>query len=89
VLDGDLLPHPRPADRPKPPPAKTTWLDAEQSWTEAPELGPLGGVADQDTGNLEAVHRGLKSRALSEVTLARYSENRIRHFHRTLAEYVG
>jgi phenylpropionate dioxygenase-like ring-hydroxylating dioxygenase large terminal subunit len=80
---------PDPPGGPKPAPAKTTFLGPDQSWTEAPELGPLGGVADQDTGNLEAVHRGLKSGALSEVTLARYAENRIRHFHRTLAEYVG
>lgn len=80
---------PDPLDGPKPAPAKITRLGPDESWTLAKEIGALGGVADQDSGNLEAVHRGLKSGALQEVTLSRYAENRIRHYHRTLAEYVG
>jgi phenylpropionate dioxygenase-like ring-hydroxylating dioxygenase large terminal subunit len=80
---------PDPLGSPKPAPAKVTRLGPDDSWTLAPEIGPLGAVADQDTGNMEGVHRGLKSGALEHVTLSRYAENRIRHFHRTLADYVG
>lgn len=79
---------PAPLEGPKPAPAAMTDLDFDTPWTTAKELGKLGAVADQDSSNLAAVQRGLKSGALQRLTLARYSENRIRHLHQTLREYL-
>jgi hypothetical protein len=79
---------PAPLDGPKPAPAPTTQLDEHTPWATATELGPLGAVADQDSSNLAAVQRGLSSGSIDRLTLGRYHENRIRHFHRTIREYL-
>ena len=71
-----------------PPAAKTTYLDLEQTWSSARELGSAGMVADQDTDNLKRIQRGLRASHKPGVTLADYQESRIRHFHRTLDEYM-
>ncbi|MBD2775211.1 aromatic ring-hydroxylating oxygenase subunit alpha [Iningainema tapete] len=76
-----LLPYP-PGMRPTP--AKIHWLTPEESWTNAPELGGLGPIFDQDTSNLHRIQRGLKASAKPGVTLSRYQESRIRHFHLVL-----
>lgn len=76
-----LLPYP-PGMRP--PAAKTHWLTPDESWTNAPELGGLGSIFDQDTSNLRRIQRGLKASAKPSVTLGRYQESRIRHFHQIL-----
>lgn len=78
-----------PVDGPKPPPAPMTDLDADTPWATAAELGRLGPIADQDSSNLGAVQRGLRSGSLDRLTLGRYHELRIRHFHKTLREYTG
>ncbi len=76
-----LLPYP---EGKRPSAAKTHWLTPEDSWTNAPELGALGSILDQDSSNLRRVQRGLKASARSGVTLSRYQESRIRHFHLVL-----
>jgi phenylpropionate dioxygenase-like ring-hydroxylating dioxygenase large terminal subunit len=63
-----LLPFP-PGKRP--PATKIHWLTSEQSWTNAPELGGLGQIFDQDTKNLCRIQRGLKVSAKPGVTLVR------------------
>jgi hypothetical protein len=73
----------------RPPPAKVHWLDFDESWTEAPELGPLCQVFDQDTINLPKVQRGLESAGHTHVTFASYQETKIRHFHSLLDKYVS
>ncbi len=87
VMDVMLL-EPLPAEGPRPPAAPTRHLDAGQRWADAPELGYLGRILDQDTATLARVQRGLESAAGPDVTLARYQESRIRHFHATLGEYL-
>ena len=72
-----------------PPAAKTTFLDLDQTWSSAKELGSAGMVADQDTDNLKRIQRGLRASRKPGVTLADYQESRIRHFHRTLDEYMN
>ena len=72
-----------------PPAASCTQLTVEQSWQEAPELGGAGFIVDQDTDNLRRIQRGLRASRKGAVTLARYQESRIRHFHETLDHYVG
>jgi phenylpropionate dioxygenase-like ring-hydroxylating dioxygenase large terminal subunit len=72
-----------------PPPAKMTMLRADQKWADAPELGSAAMVADQDTDNLMRIQRGLRASRKPGVTLARYQESRIRHFHATLDAYMN
>jgi phenylpropionate dioxygenase-like ring-hydroxylating dioxygenase large terminal subunit len=72
-----------------PPPAAMTMLGPDQKWGDAPELGSAAMVADQDTDNLMRIQKGLRASKKPGVTLARYQESRIRHFHATLDEYMA
>jgi phenylpropionate dioxygenase-like ring-hydroxylating dioxygenase large terminal subunit len=71
-----------------PEPATMTMLGLDQKWADAPELGSAAMVADQDTDNLMRIQRGLRTSRKPGVTLARYQESRIRHFHETLDAYM-
>ena len=71
-----------------PEPAKMRMLGPDQNWTDAPELGSAAMVADQDTDNLRRIQKGLKASRKPGITLARYQESRIRHFHETLDAYM-
>lgn len=79
-----------PCDRrePKPAPAPIVALDDAQSWAEAPALGRLGWVFDQDVANAPLVQAGLKASGKKAVTLGDYQEIRIRQFHATLDRYL-
>lgn len=72
-----------------PPPAQMRMLGPDQPWADAPELGSAAMVADQDTDNLRRIQKGLKASRKPGVTLARYQESRIRHFHATLDAYLA
>ena len=74
-------------ERPKP--AKTHWLAESQPWTDAPELGLLARVFEQDCANLGQVQAGLHAMQVPEVVLARYQETKLRHFHHLLEQWVG
>ena len=87
VMDVMLL-EPVPLSGPRPSAAPTRHLDAGERWADAPELGYLGRILDQDTATLVRVQRGLQAAEGPDVTLAREQECRIRHFHATLAEYL-
>lgn len=65
------------------------FLSIDQLWTEAPELGGLGDVFEQDMANLPFVQEGLHCSKNGEVHLADYQEIRIRQFHRTLDKYLN
>jgi hypothetical protein len=71
-----------------PPPAPMRLLREDQNWSDAPELGSAARVADQDTDNLMRIQRGLRTSRKPGVTLARYQESRIRHYHETLDDYM-
>ena len=71
----------------RPPPAAIHRLDADESWTEAPELGMLGKVFDQDTFNMERVQLGLESTFKPGVTLANYQESKVRWLHTLLSQW--
>ena len=81
-----LMRHPK--DAPKPPSAAVHWLAPEEPWTNAPQLGPLGPIFDQDMGNLGFVQRGLKASAGKRVLLSRYQESRLRHLHELIDQYL-
>ena len=74
--------------QPKPPAAPIHWLDVDDDWTEAPELGMLARVFNQDSFNLPKVQRGLAS-LRKDITLANYQETKIRHFHHVLDQYLA
>jgi hypothetical protein len=73
----------------RPAPAKLHWLEADEPWTHAPELGPLASVFQQDTFNLAKVQAGLRGASHTHVTLGRYQETKIRHFHALLEKYLA
>jgi phenylpropionate dioxygenase-like ring-hydroxylating dioxygenase large terminal subunit len=73
--------------QPKPPAAPVHWLDVDDDWTDAPELGMLARVFNQDSFNLPKVQIGLAS-LRKDITLANYQETKIRHFHHVLDQYL-
>jgi len=73
----------------RPPPAPVHWLADDEDWTQAPELGFLTRVFNQDTFNLGQVQRGLHAAKHRHVTFARYQETKIRHFHSLLERQLG
>jgi hypothetical protein len=73
----------------RPPPARIHWLGEDESWTNAPELGFLARVFDQDTANLANVQRGLHAAQHSHVTFGAYQETKLRHFHALLERAVS
>jgi phenylpropionate dioxygenase-like ring-hydroxylating dioxygenase large terminal subunit len=73
----------------RPPPAPIHWLGEDDRWMDAPELGMLGRVFDQDSFNLPNVQKGLKTMRKPGVTLAAYQETKIRHFHTLLDEWLA
>ncbi len=72
----------------RPDPAPMHWLDADEPWTNAPELGMLARVFMQDTLNLPEVQRGLEAARYDEIVLANYQETKIRHFHTLLGAWL-
>jgi phenylpropionate dioxygenase-like ring-hydroxylating dioxygenase large terminal subunit len=87
LMDVWLL-EPFPAGEERPAATPVRLLGTDEPWRTAPELGYLGPILDQDTATLERVQRGLATSAKPGVTLARYQESRIRHFHSTLDAYL-
>jgi phenylpropionate dioxygenase-like ring-hydroxylating dioxygenase large terminal subunit len=73
----------------RPEPAKMHWLEEDQPWTDATELGMLAKVFTQDTFNLPKVQTGLQAAQYDEVVLANYQETKIRHFHHLLKRYIS
>jgi nitrite reductase/ring-hydroxylating ferredoxin subunit len=73
----------------RPAPAKIHWLEENEPWTDAPELGLLAKVFTQDTFNLPQVQLGLQAAQYDDVVLANYQETKIRHFHHLLKRYIS
>ena len=73
----------------RPAPAPVHWLGIDDAWTEAPELGTLANIFDQDSFNLPNVQRGLRAASHEHVTFAKYQETKLRHFHTLLEKYVN
>ena len=77
-----------PEGQPRPAGVPLHMLGDDEIWADAPELGVLGAVVDQDMTNMELTHEGLKVSKNQAVELADYQEVRIRHFHQTLDHYL-
>jgi hypothetical protein len=72
----------------RPPAAPLRMLGVDDDWTDAPELGLLTRVFNQDVYNLPKVQAGLESGALEEVVFARYQETKIRCLQEQLEHWV-
>ncbi len=84
-----MLMFARPDSGESPPPATMTWLEVDQPWSDARELGGAASVIEQDSENLMRIQRGLRASHKPGVTLGSYQEARIRHFHETLEDYLA
>lgn len=66
-------------------------LSIDQTFSDAEELGVLGGVFDQDMNNLPHMQQGLKTAARNGrkgLILGDYQESRIKHLHNTIDLYI-
>ena len=72
----------------QPPPAPVHWLGEDDDWTQAPELGALARIFNQDSGNIAQVQRGLHALQRPGLTLSRSQETKIRHFHALWEKWV-
>jgi phenylpropionate dioxygenase-like ring-hydroxylating dioxygenase large terminal subunit len=81
----------RPFRGERPPAAERQLLGIDDDFTDAPELGPYARVFHQDVFNMGEIQRGLHTLVLNKpgVTLARYQETKIRHFHEMWDRYMG
>lgn len=77
-----------PKGQPIPRGAPLHFLTLDQKWTEAPELGILADVFEQDMDNLPFVQEGLHASKTGQINLGNYQEIRIRQFQDTLMKYV-
>ncbi|WP_439533800.1 aromatic ring-hydroxylating oxygenase subunit alpha [Polymorphobacter sp.] len=64
-----------------------TMLAPDESFAD--HLGQLGAVLEQDMANLPHVQTGMEASKTGQLQLARYQESRIRHFHKTLDDYLA
>jgi len=72
----------------RPPPAPVHLLGEDEPFTNAPELGMLAKVFDQDLFNMANVQRGLETTFKPGVTLGNYQESKVRWLHDKLTEWV-
>jgi hypothetical protein len=79
---------PVPTGEKRPAPAEVHWLGPDDDWVEAPELGMLAKVFNQDVVNMPEVQRGLKMLKNPEIIFANYGETKPRHFHMLLNEWL-
>ncbi len=74
---------------PRGPAAPIHHLGPDDDWVDAPELGMLAKVFNQDVVNMPEVQQGLKSMKVPEVIFANYGETKPRHFHKLLDEWIA
>jgi hypothetical protein len=72
----------------KPEPAPLHMLEEHETFTDAPELGGLGKVFDQDLFNMPRVQQGLEATFKPGITLSNYQEGKVRWLHHKLGEWV-
>jgi len=78
-----------PVGEPRPAAAPIHWLGPDDDWVDAPELGLLAKVFNQDVHNLPSVQAGLKTMQQKHVIFADYGETKPRHFHELLEEWIN
>ena len=76
---------------PRPPSAPVVELGFDDAFNVSKEIGLLAHIFDQDMSNIPRVQAGMKAMADSHgfLTLGRYQEQRIAHFHEVLDKTLG
>jgi phenylpropionate dioxygenase-like ring-hydroxylating dioxygenase large terminal subunit len=76
---------------PRPPAAAIREIGFDESFSSMPEIGLLSIIFDQDMSNLPRIQDGIKAAADDRalLTLGRYQEQRITHFHEVLDKMLG
>ena len=77
-----------PFDGERPANVPVHFLSEDEKFTDAPELGMLGKVFNQDLFNMARVQQGLETTRKAGVTLGNYQESKIRWLHQRLAEFM-
>jgi phenylpropionate dioxygenase-like ring-hydroxylating dioxygenase large terminal subunit len=80
---------PWPDDRPRPPPAPPHRLRQDQTIADAPELGQVGRIFQQDINNMLNVHEGMKTSRQGYVILSQHNEAPVRHLHDLYNKSMG
>ena len=73
----------------RPPPCEVHWLAEDQDFSQAPELGFLARVFNQDVFNLGVVQEGLRAGVQENLVFANYQETKIRHWHALLDKHIA
>ena len=82
-----MMPLPEGVEAPEP--AQCTFLDIDDDYTLAAEIGSsLAKIFNQDYINHRQVQRGLHVHPKGETIFASYQETKIRHFHQTLNKWL-
>ena len=77
-----------PFDGERPPPAPVHRLGPDDPWVDAPELGMVAKVFEQDTFNMGEIQLGLETTFKPGITLGNYQESKVRWLHQLLGEWV-
>lgn len=74
-----------------PPPPPVLELGPDQRTDECEALGVVGHILHQDMSNLVEIQKGMKAapKAKAFLTLARYQESNIQHFHNVYRKLLG
>jgi phenylpropionate dioxygenase-like ring-hydroxylating dioxygenase large terminal subunit len=72
----------------RPPPSEMQLISTGGSWTEASSLGVTARILDQDSSNIAAVQKGLRTTAAKGLPMALYQESKIRHWHWLLERWL-
>jgi nitrite reductase/ring-hydroxylating ferredoxin subunit len=65
------------------------WLGPDDDYTQAPELGNLAKIFNQDLRNLPHVYAGMKATAKKHIRFADYNELKLRHWHEMYSNLIG
>jgi hypothetical protein len=82
-----LKPIPKGGERPKP--AAVEYLTVDQGWDEAPSMGALVPIFEQDMVNLPHMQKGLRSSGTGVVHFSLYAEMRLRQLHNRIAQMIA
>ena len=78
VPDGGVVPDPAPCIR----------LRLDQAWKEAPTMGGLADVFEQDMENLPRIQAGLKTTGKRSVSFGNYQEVGLRQHHQLIDQFI-
>jgi hypothetical protein len=73
----------------RPPPSEEHKLGVDDPWTDAPELGMLAKVFQQDVFNMAKIQKGLETTRKPGITFSNYQESKIRWLHQLFGEWIG